>query len=464
MTLFVEKGTFTKETSNVDGTDQVVSLTNGSLTPKVLWLWTDAQTANDSFSENFNWSYGYSDATTHSAVAFFSEDNPTQSDCETHFRSDSCVIINTTVGTPATVDARASCTAFAAGSFTLDWAVSSADACIIHYMVMGGTDITNVKVTQHTVGDTSTGAHAYTGIGFQGDFVQFLGPDLDLINGSSTSAGPYIGVATDSTHEWAFSGVSEDAAGNADTYSLMQSTDMCHIGPLPATGASDFEADFTTFGSDGFTFNVQDAVSNVNQRFSSLVIKGGLWDVGSGTAPAAAGQQTVNTTSGRDPEGVQIFTWGNTSTAAFSVAQNRVSIGGGDNSLTEGCISTHDADAGGLMVNTRISSVTKVIRAHTANATAGSSTTIAEADLVDMDNDGNFVIDWTTTLNGMGYVWFTVSQLSGEPPAVTDEERYMAVNTIPSFGITQEMDDLLQKITGIHPNIRTFPMIGDRYP
>lgn len=419
MTLLTEKGTFTKETSNVDGTDQTVTLSNGSLTPKVLWLWSTGQTSNAAYAEDWMVSFGFSDGTNDACVAGAAEDNETTSDTGGIIRNDSvCVILDATT-TPTTINAQADVVSFSAGQFVLNWAVSDAVASIIHYMVIGGTDITNVKVTSHLLGPTAgTGNESFTGVGFQGDFINILcgagsttGLVHQAVNTASANWAVSIGAATSSSARWVFGGNSEDNVGNADTYNYKE-IDAIHAAWDSTTAADNMLGDFVSFDSDGFTINYSELFfDEPGVSFASLVIQGGLWNVGNGTAPAATGQQTVNTTAGRDPEAVMLFTWGDTTTqsAGTGEAQNRISIGGADNDLNEGCISTHDADAGGNMVNTRISLVDKIICAHTANATAGSSTTLAEADIVDMNNDGNFIIDWTTTLNGMGYVWFTVS-------------------------------------------------------
>ena len=430
MTLLVEKGTFVKETSNVDGTDQTVTLTNSSLTPKVLWLWTTGQTSNAAYAENWMVSYGYSDGTNDACIAGASEDNETASDSGGIIRNDACCVILDAATTPTTINAQADVVSFNAGNFVLNWAVSDAIGSIIHYMVAGGTDITNVKVTSHAVpAGAGTGNESFTGVGFQGDFINILGSlNNQTVNIGGSSWNFSIGAATSSTARWAFGGDSEDGAPTSDTYNYKEIT-ACHLMWNDITGTVLTVGDFVSFDADGFTINYSTNLTDVVQPFASLVIKGGLWNVGNGTAPATAIDQTINTTSGRDPEGVMFFTWGDTTTSSAGTGepQNRVCIGGADNSLNQGCISTHDTDAAGTMINTSISLTNALIRVHTANATASSSTTVANANITDMDNDGNFIVNWSTTLSGMGYVWFVVSQVVA---AGNDVVRSMPTETI----------------------------------
>ena len=417
MTLLVEKGTFAKETSNVDGTDQTVNLANSSLTPKVLWLWTTSQTSNGSFGDGYCAAYGFSDGTNDACMSLVCADNTANADTGGVIRNDAVISYSILSGTVPTETARADVVSFNAGNFVLNWAVSDATASIIHYMVMGGTDITNVKVGNHSMATgAGTGAEAFTGVGFQGDFVNFIAvgseSSITLNTYGTANRNFFIGAAKSSSARWVFGGASEEGAGTADTYNYKEIT-RCLAMMNPTDGSTRLLSDFTSFDTDGFTLNnITENISLGPGLFASCVIKGGLWDVGNGTAPASIGQQTINTTSGRDAEGIMMFTWGDTTTssAATGEPENRIAIGGADNSLNEGCTSVHDRDTPTVMENSSISKVDKIIAAHTANATASSSTILAEADIVDMDNDGNFVIDWTTTLSGMGYVWFAVSQ------------------------------------------------------
>ena len=455
MTLLVETGTFTKETSNVDGTDQTVTLVDSTLTPKVLWLWATSNTSNATFADDLVFSYGFSDGTDDACVACIAEDGIPSSDTSGVIRNDSCICIQD-ANTPNTTSARASVVSFGAGQFVLDWAVSDAVGIIIHYMVAGGTDITNVKVLNTTVATTAIGDQGYTGVGFQGDFINtIIGHHAQTINTPTGNAVVWqcnIGFATSSSDEFAWGGHSEDGSGSSEASHLVKPGSIIFSSEAGSADDLLMAASFVSFGADGFTFNYSNGPDASTQVFSALVIKGGLWNVGTGAVPSPTGNQTITTTSGRDPEGVMMFTWGTTTTdtADTFAAHMRFCIGAADNALHENCISTHDTASAGTMVTTMFSSVTKIIHAHTANATASSSTTLAEADIVDMDNDGNFIINWTTTLNGMRYAWFAVSKVfGGEPPAApTDIRRPLVINVTDVLNV--------QWSKNIRPTIRVF--------
>ena len=415
MTLFTEKGIFTKETSNVDGTDQTVSLANASLTPKVLWLWTTGHTTANAYAEDYHVSYGFSDGTNDACIAGASEDNEASSDTAGVIRNDSVICILDAATTPTTINARADVVSFGAGQFVLNWAVSDAVASVIHYMVLGGTDITNVKVTQHSLA-TSTGNANYTGVGFQGDFVNLInasntGTASQTVNTVATVWGITIGAATSSSNRWLMGGVSEHAQPTMDTYNWKEIT-RC-IGAYDSTsGGDNHMADFVNFIVDGFTLNT--VVSSLAATpFFSLVIKGGLWDVGNGLVPSGGGDETCTITSGRDPEGVMMFSpgTGGTTSGTTAEAQNHICIGGGDNNLAMGCTSAHDTDAAANAIAVSVSRNNQIISVHNANATASSSTLKCQATLTDMDNDGNFVINWNNVIfSALFYCWFAVSK------------------------------------------------------
>jgi hypothetical protein len=426
LTLLVEKGTFVKKSGTGS---QEVNLT-GAFQPKVLWLWSTGSTTNATYAEHFQATYGFSDGTNDACIHFNSEDASASTDCAGALRSDSIIAFQNTA-TPATVTARADVTTFDTDGFTLNWAVGDATLSIIHYMAIGGTDITNVLV-KHVTNPTGNGNRAETGVGFQGDFLQLLYPGFDSIgltaNTIKTDAYFMIGAATSSTARWSFGSSSEHNAATSDTYNRKEIT-RCLAGWSPSAGtiSSTNEADFVSWGSDGFTLNWSNMLASFTGPVAYLIIKGGLWDVGNGTAPASTGTQNISITSGRDPAGVQMFTWGDTTLASgVAEAEARIVIGGGDGSLNEGCISTHDLDNQATAeITSRISSNAKILQAHTATATATSSTLLAECDLTGMSTSGQFSVNWTTTLSGMGYFWFTVSE-----PGAAQFNRAPATDTI----------------------------------
>lgn len=409
MTLLTEKGTFIKK----NGTgSQEVNLT-GAFQPKALWLWGTSVTANGTYNANQTFHYGFSDGTSHSSIALSVLDG--QGDSTVHrglLRNDAIIgIVNTASNAEL---ARASISSFDSDGFTLSWAVNDASAFVIHYLAVGGTDITNVKVINTTVGTASVGNRAYTGVGFQGDFANFLigsaTATTQAINTLHDGDHAAIGAAASSTERWTLGITNQGGASLMNTNSFYQN-DKCLASYNHDTASRDMEADFVSWGSDGFTLNYVDAPSNTNQLLSFIVIKGGQWDAGDFAGQNDTNNQTITTGQTGTPKGLMMFSKNDATTDSDTAgeAHARLSIGGADSALNQGCIWTGDQDGGTNSISAHISLTDALIRTATEAATHTSSTTTGECDIQDMSTAGQFTIDWiTATL--FRFAWFAVSE------------------------------------------------------
>lgn len=463
MSVLVEKGTFTK--INTVAT-QTVNLSNSSLTPKAIILWGAQVTANGTYNEGLSWHYGFSDGTNDACMSWVSEDATDPTDTgNAHWSS---AVINMYVPTDSgSTQARADLSSFAAGQFTLNWSINSSSSWVIHYMVIGGAGITNAFVLNTTAGTTSTGNASYNGVGFQGNFVHAIvgsiaGATAQAINtlgaGSFGAAG-YIGAATSSSARWCL-GIADDdginqGGGTSTVAFRYYQNDKFLIAYNNNDGSVNCEADFVSFIPDGITINWTDAPGATGLTLAFLVIAGGTWDVGDFAGNNTTNNQTVSITSGATPRGLMIFSDGDTTTdsGATGEAHCRITIGGTDGT-NQGCIWGGSQDTTSPMITARISLTDALIRTATTNATATSTTTDGEADIASFATPGQYEIDWTDAID-QRFAWFTVSEAAA---AAADEERYMAVNTIPSLSYPPTMNDLLAKIGGSRTNVTTFQL------
>src|SRR3990170_1096808 len=85
-----------------------------------------------------------------------------------------------------------------AGRFTINWTNAPTSAWIIHYVCVGGTDITNAFVGQYAAKLTPTGNRDDTGVGFQGDLVLFAGV-AQTATGVSANTHCFMGAAKSSS-------------------------------------------------------------------------------------------------------------------------------------------------------------------------------------------------------------------------------------------------------------------------
>ena len=401
MGVSFEKFSFTKITTVAS---QEINLT-GAFQPKALILWTGGNTGTV-FQEHMNISFGFSDGTNDAVVSQESEDNAGSALYINVLRNDSIVSIFSE--TQAELS-RANVTSFDADGFTLNWTVNGAGnpAAIIHGIAIGGTDITNVVVDFETAGTTATGNKAYTGAGFQPDFMIAIA-DWDQYNTTSTSSNNVIiGCAKSTTKRWAIDGNTEGAA-TMDTWSYHRN-DKCMV-MLSQTGSVDEEADFVSFDANGFTWNWTNAPGFTTDAIACLLIKGGQWDVGTATQRDNTGSQAITTAGIDTHKGAFFVTHGQViSTAGTAQSHNRLSIGGADGTR-QGYATWHDTDAAGTSIISKIQGTDGILRAITAAATATSSTTQAQADFTSFSAN-TVTINWSVADTTDRIVsWFAVGE------------------------------------------------------
>lgn len=442
MALDVEKGTFTKTTSTAAPVSQQVNLSNSSLTPKALILWTSGTTAFNAFQDDSRFSYGFSDGT-NDACQSYRMDESTESESYA-FRNNAVIsIIDLTTNAEVSI---ADVSAFGTGSFTLNWSTqSNTQALNIHYCVIGGSDITNVSVVNTNKQDVATGNHSWTGSGtaFTPDFaLTMTGTDSYTVNTLSSSldrAMIAVGAIDSAGNEWIVSGRDETATtSDCDMYI---NPNACMVSHDPASGATTYLADFVSFNNaagGGVTLNVTDAATNAATPIAFLFIKGGVWECGAFQQRSGTGTQNV-TYSNASLDTSMVFLAGISSATSASVVANMYLGFGASDGTNEGCTSIANLNGQGTFVTSFNDSNTKVYRIHTPAATATSSTTNAECDLTAMST-GQFTLNWTTadtTLRRMAWWAVGVSgpanfTRSPSPDSVTVSESVLGYKPGPA--------------------------------
>ena len=374
MTLLVEKGTFTKTTSTSVPVSQQVTLTNGSLTPKLLILWTTGQTTIDgTYRDDSRISYGFSDGTNDACQAYRMDES---AESESYVFHDNAVISIINLTTNAIVS-QADVSAFGAGSFTLNWSVqSNTEALHIHYIVAGGTDITNVSVVSTTKTDVNTGNHSWNGSGTV--FTPYFGLMMTGADGFTTTntiaAGAdrglfCIGAAKSTSKRWVIWG-RDETIGTSDC-DMYINPSACLASCSNTAGTITYLADFVSFDNaagGGITVNVSDGATGATERLAFLLVKGASWDCGVFQQRSGTGTQNVTIASGVDPE--IVFLGGiNTATDATVTANFYVGIGASDGT-NEGASYIGNTNALGTFAAVNSNLNTKVYRISTPNATA----------------------------------------------------------------------------------------------
>lgn len=380
------QGSFTANTSLGNQTVD----TGSGVTLKALMLFGTNQTAAG-FAAGQSGFIGFAASATQRGVnAWASNDNAATTSAGRGM-SNAFVVRLFSNGTP-TVDAEADFVDFTtggAGRFTINWTDAPSTGVIIHYIALGGADITNVFVGQKTAKITSTGNQAETGVGFQGDIVFFSGTPVTT-NSNTTAGSGFFGAAQSTTKRGAVWWGARNGRTTTGHSKHWQSTAKALVISNANGVAIDAEADFVSFDTDGYTLNWTDFAGSA-WLYNVMVIKGGQYNVGTFTSPALTGVQSY--TTGFQPKGVLFFGTGESTADSTLGLEAKMTIGAMGPSLVEDSIWTSADDTINSDSNSR-TVTTKVLSANT-----NPSTIVAEAD-ANAFGATSFSLDWTTTASG----------------------------------------------------------------
>lgn len=280
----VEVGTFVANTGSATTT-----VTTG-FQGKAVILFSDGKTAEGE-STGASFAIGLADGTNKGGASWSGDNGVTTTNAGRWFHNTNIFAILTDGG--PTVGDYVSAIAFnATPNMVLTWNSTPASAWKTSYILIGGTDITNVKVGNDTI-PTTVSSKSFTGVGFQGDAVILIGNKNTAVS-TTTKGSSLLGFAIGASKQWGWGGTVQDAAAtdaNVNGTSKLRN-DAVYVGMDPNAGDTNDIADFTSFDADGFTLNFS-AVSGSAERFAYLVIKGGSWDCGTAAKPSSATTQTV---------------------------------------------------------------------------------------------------------------------------------------------------------------------------
>ncbi|MGH9877708.1 MAG: Ig-like domain-containing protein, partial [Nitrososphaerales archaeon] len=266
----VKKGTFAKSTA---AAPIIQNITGVGFEPKALILFTTAQ-STEGFSDSYSFAMGFSNGTSSRNVSVKSDDNGGVSNTGRAFGTNMLRIIGS--GNP-TIVARASVIGFNSDGFALNWTSNTITPSIIHYLALGGVDITDVAVSSFVA--NTTAINQTVSVGFQPDLVMFMHAGSTAEAGKSRHGYMSYGFATSPTERAAIAVSSEDNRNLMDT-KKWQRTDRAIIMLTPSSGAIEAQADLFSMNPDGFTVEWIDPPADPD-RVYYLAIKGGSYGVGS---------------------------------------------------------------------------------------------------------------------------------------------------------------------------------------
>jgi hypothetical protein len=381
MALSVYKDSFAANTSTGNQ-----AITGVGFTPKALIVWGTTQTATG-YAAGLHFFFGVATSSTTSqqwCIASAADDNIANSNAGGSGDVNSLLTILSN-GTP-TVDAVATLSSFDSDGFTINWSNAPGSAWIIHYLALGGSDITNAKAGTFDMPATNT-AVAVTDPGFQPDFL-LVGTQAATA-GIRTGTHHTIGMASSTTERGAISWAETDGAANT-TAGIGQRTNL--LLPVISTGGSyNWNGDLTSFDANGFTITFT-ANPGAARPAYYLALEGGNYFVGSDTAKITTTGTKATTGVGFQPTGLLSMSWNQVASSSIdtSSSNNMKASYFASDGTREGGVWVGSDDAASTMETNKRTVTDKALGMSTWTAT-----TNAEADLSSFDSDG-FTLNWTT--------------------------------------------------------------------
>ena len=177
----------------------------------------------------------------------------------------------------------------------------------IHYLAIGGSDVTNAGVVSWT-SPTSATSKGVTGLGFKPDMVLHIANEYPSAGtGNGAQMGP-LGAMDSAGNQWAFVSMASLNAATNQYGERFQRTDNCIINNTWNSTTVTELAHYTSMDTDGFTVTWGTNTSG-GYLFYSLALKGGNYQVGNfakSTAVAPTSNQV--TTTGMNPAAILTLT------------------------------------------------------------------------------------------------------------------------------------------------------------
>jgi hypothetical protein len=383
-------------TKSITAGSNIVQEVTYTSTPQVLLVWSDGNTQDNTFANQYATYYGFSDGTHHACVSGISKDSVTTSDAFSGHKNDKVISLMDNTVNSVVAEATVS---FAANKATFNWTTNDNRAVYIHTMALWG--LGNAEVKTFDLGTTTTGNKIYTlnNTSMTPTLINTIAiggvTGWDSVNAQAIQ----IGAAASSTKQFSILNVNEDAQSGSDVYTKY-ATDHCLVTHDDDSGATqEYAAQFVSFGTGNgqFTLNYTDAFGSGTRYFSVLAIDIPNVDVGLITQPAVTGTQVVNVdTNVNNVAGVMVFSNAQTVNTTQNAAQLAIGGASGIGATDQGVVVAGENDAASTTETARINRTGKIIKTITPNATATSSTTTSEADLSSVATQDQFTLNWTT--------------------------------------------------------------------
>ena len=325
MSLITEVGSFTID--DVDGIhNKTVSLSNFSgIVPLagLFWIeWTDGPDVNQSFGF-LTGEYDDGVANVDAQWTVMAEDNQGSTDVYQMYQSRMGAVAHNGTSVRTRFDADTDTIhGFNTNEFRTGIKVNATGSdVIVHYMIFGGTDLTDAQVVNWNAPATADSSFNVTGAGFTPDAAITLSSSSRTSFANGNAADVNIGLWTPDDQVM-FGHGSRNARGSVSETAYWSQDKAIYARSSAGTLRS--EATLTAFNSDGAEL---DFTTSGGRLFSTLFLKGGKFAVGTDQSPTSAGD--VDSPIGFSGHSAFYVSCANSHTATFN-NQGTMSIGGSD--------------------------------------------------------------------------------------------------------------------------------------
>jgi hypothetical protein len=363
--------------------------------PKALLIWGNSTGSGladqTSGSQHGRFCKGFATGTgARYCVAVQAEDNSAVTDNDSMVRDD-CVFIH--LSNAGASNGRIDVQSIDADGFTLVVDEQFGNSIAIHYIALGGSDLSDVAVGTWTEPGSTGVQTIVSGLSFRPTFGLLALTQGTTINTRADSCGISIG-AMDGTNEWVTLFGETNNLTDGDPWSYSRDGEcIAMLDPAAAVDANstNFRASFSSFASDGLAINVAERAASRLGIY--LLMRGPRFKVTS-IATRADGNDIVVTGAGvGTPRGCLVasnMVAETTADTPVNTAGGAVGFGAAESPTVRRAVSMHTADAAATTSAVNIVEFDEVY----ARLAHGSATIEALMGLVSFDADGaTFVMD-----------------------------------------------------------------------
>jgi hypothetical protein len=374
-------GSFTKSTSTGS---QVVPHTLGQ-NPKAVILWTIGKT-NETLGGNFLYGFGMSDSSLSGSVGTSTRDAVSTTSSSRRMAAKALTLVQSSGATVAEADLPS----WSSTTFTLNWTSNDAQPYVIHYIAIGGPQVTAKLVNWQA--PTSAGSKSVV-VGFQPEAVIHIHAGAAFTGAPGTSQGNMVvgmGAMDKSGAQWAIQASDVDNTSTTMSSRAQRSNAALYMYTDTGSAGVTKEAKFVSMNADGFTLNFTTANANASQIYS-LALAGLKADVGTFNKTTASAPASQAVPSAFKPGAVFMASYQTTAQSSGVISSSTCSFGvGASDGAHEGSAAINAADG------VATSSVSGIDKTSKAFIKMNQPPIDAEADMTSFDPTG-FTLNWTTS-------------------------------------------------------------------